>query len=69
MRDEVYNQLGYRASAGISHNKTLAKLASAANKPNAQTAVPVRYIGNALKNYPIKKIRFMGRKLGEYLNS
>jgi len=50
MRKAVWDELGYRASAGISHNKTLAKLASAMNKPNAQTVVPRRYILDTLKD-------------------
>lgn len=44
IRKTVYNELGYRISAGISHNKALAKIAGSANKPNAQTVIPVRYI-------------------------
>jgi nucleotidyltransferase/DNA polymerase involved in DNA repair len=35
LRDAIYTELKYRASAGISHNKTVAKIASSQNKPNA----------------------------------
>ena len=44
LRETIFAELGYRASAGISHNKTCAKLASSQNKPNAQTVVPIRYL-------------------------
>jgi DNA polymerase eta len=50
MRKQIDQELGYKASCGISHNKTIAKLASSANKPNAQTVVPVRYMRDAMKN-------------------
>ena len=35
LRDDILNELGYKASAGISFNKTVAKIASSQNKPNA----------------------------------
>ena len=34
VRDRIRQELGYNASAGISHNKTVAKIACADNKPN-----------------------------------
>ena len=34
IRDTVKKELGYNLSAGISHNKTLAKMASQQDKPN-----------------------------------
>jgi DNA polymerase-4 len=35
LRDAIWKELGYKASAGISFNKTVAKIASSQNKPNA----------------------------------
>lgn len=35
IRDTIFKELGYIASAGISFNKTVAKIASSQNKPNA----------------------------------
>ena len=69
MREAIFNELGYRASCGISHNKTLAKLASGQNKPNAQTVVPIRYIKDGLVSVRIKDIRFCGGKVGEVFKS
>lgn len=68
LRDAIYNELGYRASAGISYNKTVAKIASSQNKPNAQTVVPIRYLERAMAPIEIGKIRFCGGKIGEVLN-
>jgi DNA polymerase-4 len=67
MRDAIYNELGYRASAGISHNKSCAKIASSQNKPNAQTVVPERYMIKALAPIMIKSMRFCGGKISEVL--
>ncbi len=35
MRQLIKKELSYNASSGISHNKTMAKLGSSSNKPNA----------------------------------
>ena len=34
VRQQIKTELGYNASAGISHNKTVAKIACGENKPN-----------------------------------
>ena len=34
VREAVRNELGYNCSAGIAHNKTVAKIACTYNKPN-----------------------------------
>ena len=66
-RKAIFDELGYHASAGISTNKTVAKVSSSSNKPNGQTVVPERYIQRALADVPIKSIRFLGGKLGKQL--
>ena len=53
--------------AGISHNKLLAKLASAMNKPNKQTVVPYRSVDTLMATLPLKKIRNFGGKVGQAL--
>ena len=68
MRDSIYKELKYRASAGVSFNKTCAKIASSQNKPNAQTVVPIRYMKRALAPIEIYKIRFCGGKISEALS-
>ena len=54
-------------TAGISHNKLLAKLASAMNKPNKQTIVPTHSLTGLMRDLPLKKIRGLGGKLGAVL--
>ncbi|TNV81729.1 hypothetical protein FGO68_gene10056 [Halteria grandinella] len=67
MRQDIKKELGYNASCGIGYNKTLAKIASAQNKPNAQTVVPIRYLQIGLQPIKINSVRFCGGKLGELL--
>ena len=43
VRTSIFKELGYTASAGISHSKTVAKIACSDNKPNGQSVVPARY--------------------------
>lgn len=54
-------------AAGISHNKLVAKLASAMNKPNNQTIVPYRAVPGIMATLPMKKIRNFGGKVGQAL--
>lgn len=44
IRAKVKEETGYDCSAGIAHNKILAKLACGINKPNKQTILPLRQI-------------------------
>lgn len=69
LRNAIYDELGYRASVGISYNKSLAKIASSANKPNHQTVIPIRYIRYAMGQQEINKIRMCGGKISESLGS
>jgi DNA polymerase eta len=52
-------------SGGIAHNKMLAKLASARNKPNKQTVVSRLAVSEMLENLPMRSIKGLGGKLGE----
>lgn len=45
VRAAVKAQTGYECSAGIAHNKILAKLVCGMNKPNKQTILPLKHIG------------------------
>lgn len=67
LREEVFKVLSYTVSAGIAHNKTLAKLASAKNKPNKQTYVTNEMVSPWMASVPFNKIRFLGGKLGKAL--
>ncbi|KAI5611594.1 DNA polymerase eta [Silurus asotus] len=64
MRAAVEQDTGFRCSAGISHNKVLAKLACGLNKPNRQTVLPLGSVSELFMTLPISKIRNLGGKLG-----
>ena len=64
-RKHVLEKLNYTLSAGISHNKLLAKLASSRNKPAKQTIVPFAQRQSMLETLPLQKLRGLGGKLGE----
>ncbi|KAK3554720.1 hypothetical protein QTP70_032628 [Hemibagrus guttatus] len=64
MRAAVEQHTGFQCSAGISHNKVLAKLACGLNKPNRQTVLPLGSVPELFMTLPISKIRNLGGKLG-----
>lgn len=64
IRKTILNRTGFKCSAGIAANKTLAKLACSLNKPNKQTIVPPDSAHILLSTTPISKIRNLGGKLG-----
>ncbi|XP_053879287.1 DNA polymerase eta isoform X2 [Malaclemys terrapin pileata] len=64
MRAAVEAVTGLSCSAGISHNKALAKLACGLNKPNRQTLVSQASVPQLFSHMPISSIRHLGGKLG-----
>ncbi|KAI4332072.1 hypothetical protein L6164_017011 [Bauhinia variegata] len=69
LRMQVLKETEFTCSAGIAHNKMLAKLASAMNKPAQQTVVPHSSVQGLLESFPIKKMKQLGGKLGSLLQS
>ncbi|XP_075100125.1 DNA polymerase eta-like isoform X3 [Nicotiana tabacum] len=67
LRLQVLEETEFTCSAGIAHNKMLAKLASGMNKPAQQTLVPFSSISKLLETLPIKKMKQLGGKLGTSL--
>lgn len=65
LRQAIWAEMGLTCSAGIAHNKTLAKLAAGLNKPNRQTVVPGIVVEDVLAPLPIRSIRGLGGKLGD----
>ncbi len=61
IREKIYNQLHLRASAGISVNKFLAKIASDINKPNGQKTIPPEEVTSFLESLPIEKFYGIGK--------
>ncbi|KAK9915303.1 hypothetical protein WJX75_007291 [Coccomyxa subellipsoidea] len=65
LRAAVRRELGYSCSAGIAHNKILAKLASGMHKPSQQTVVTLDCVPGLMADLPIPKLRQLGGKFGE----
>ena len=64
IRKEVLDTTGFTCSAGIGHNKIVAKLAAGTHKPNAQTLVSPSNIPQLYETISFTKIRNFGGKLG-----
>uniref|UniRef100_A0A7N0T572 DNA polymerase eta n=1 Tax=Kalanchoe fedtschenkoi TaxID=63787 RepID=A0A7N0T572_KALFE len=69
LRRLVLKETEFTCSAGVAHNKMLAKLASGMNKPAQQTVVPRSSVKDLLGSLPIKKMKQLGGKLGDSLQS
>ena len=61
IRQRIYDEIGLRASAGISINKFIAKVASDINKPNGQKTIPPEEVISFLENLPIEKFYGVGK--------
>ena len=60
IREEIYLNENITASAGVSINKFIAKVASDFDKPNGITVIPPNLINDFVKNLPIKSICGVG---------
>ena len=67
VRHDVFQQLGFTMSAGISVNKTMAKLAASYGKPNGQAVLYQENFEEVLNNTKLRKVRHFGGKLGKQL--
>jgi DNA polymerase eta len=68
IRSEIYKSLRFTCSAGVAHNKTLAKICSSQHKPNKQTILPQFEAARFLKNFPLTKIPMLGGKKGAHIS-
>lgn len=65
IRLRILNEVGLTASAGISVNKFIAKVASDVNKPNGQKTVPPDEVISFLEELPIRKFYGVGKVTAE----
>lgn len=65
IRARIFNEIGLTASAGISVNKFIAKVASDYNKPDGQKTVSGDEIIPFLENLPIQKFYGVGKVTAE----
>ncbi len=61
IRNRIWNELKLRASAGISINKFLAKVASDINKPNGQKTINPEEVIHFLEELPVTKFHGVGK--------
>lgn len=61
IRQRIFEETGLRASAGISTNKFLAKVASDINKPNGQKTVHPEEVIDFLEKLPVNKFYGVGK--------
>ncbi|MGB3344070.1 MAG: DNA polymerase IV [Aequorivita sp.] len=61
IRDEIKKRTGLNASAGISSNKFMAKIASDINKPNGQKTIPPEEVVPFLETMDVKKFYGVGK--------
>ncbi|KAJ1799144.1 N-acetyltransferase eso1 [Coemansia sp. RSA 2399] len=69
IRSTIFQELGYRTSTGIAHNKFLAKIGSGFNKPNKQTVFLQSQVVDFMRAFPISSIPMLGGKLGHLVES
>jgi len=62
IRSKIFERTGLRASAGISTNKFIAKIASDYNKPNGQKTINPEEITGFIEKLEIKKFFGIGKK-------
>ena len=65
IRERIYREVGLTASAGISINKFIAKVASDINKPNGQKTVGPEEVINFLEQLDIRKFYGVGKVTAE----
>jgi DNA polymerase-4 len=61
IRGRIYEETGLRASAGISINKFIAKVASDINKPNGQKTIHPEEVLQFLEELPVNKFYGVGK--------
>ena len=68
IRQEIHDELHLTASAGVSYNKLLAKIASDFRKPNGQTVVHPRRALSFLDRLPVENLWGIGPKTKERMH-
>ncbi len=68
IKTRIYNETGLTASAGVSYNKFLAKVASDVNKPNGIFVVTPSQAQNFIDNLEVRKFFGIGKVTAEKLN-
>lgn len=67
IKQEVYESVGIRVSAGVSINKFLAKVASDWEKPDGLTVLPPSDVAAFVRDLPLRKLPGVGPKFAQTL--
>ena len=67
IRKQIFSDLGLTASAGISTNKFIAKIASDYNKPNGQKTVPPEEVLEFLEGLDVRKFYGVGKVTASHM--
>ena len=68
-REAVHAASGLRMSAGVAHNKTLAKLISGLHKPDDQTVLPASHAARVVEPLPVRALPGVGHGVEKELAS
>ncbi len=68
IRNEIFQETNLTASAGVSMNKFLAKMASGKNKPNGMTVILPEQAQEFVEALPIKKFHGIGKVTAAKMN-
>ena len=68
-REAVRTASGLRMSAGVAHNKTLAKLISGLHKPDDQTVLPASHAARVVEPLPVRALPGVGHGVEKELVS
>ncbi len=69
IRQKIKSEIGLTASAGISFNKFLAKVATEINKPNGQKTIHPKHADTFIENLKIEKFYGVGKITAKKMNS
>jgi DNA polymerase IV len=69
IKEEIRDELGLIASAGVGPNKLVSKIASDMDKPDGMTVVPPEEVSRFLNPLPVKRIWGIGKKAEEKLKN
>lgn len=69
IRAQIFEETGLTASAGISSNKLIAKIASDWEKPNGQKSIPEEEIPAFIAGLPVGRLWGVGKKMREKLSA
>ena len=69
IKEKIYKRTGLTASAGVSYNKLLSKIASEYNKPNALLTITPEHAPDFIKTLPVNSINGVGKKTNEKMKS